>query len=90
MQSSRDSKRDIRLLESCGGKIDQLKPVRFKYKGDDRERIGLIYEEAVDVVPEICSEYDGAKAIDYAGLVPMLLKEIQSLRARVSELEKKR
>ena len=89
-QSSRDYKHDIRPLEPSGDKLDELEPVRFKYNGDDKERIGMIYEDTVDIVPEICSEHDGAKAIDYGGLVPMLLKEIQSLRRRVAALENKR
>lgn len=88
-QSSRDYKHDIRPLEPSGDKLDELEPVRFKYNGDEKERIGLIYEDTVDIVPEICSEHDGAKAIDYGGLVPMLLKEIQSLRTRVAALESK-
>lgn len=89
-QSSRDYKHDIRPLEPSGDKLDELEPVRFKYNGDEKERIGMIYEDTVDIVPEICSEHDGAKAIDYGGLVPMLLKEIQSLRQRVAALENKR
>ena len=89
-QSSRDYKHDIRPLEWSGDKLDELEPVRFQYNGDEKERIGLIYEDTVDIVPEICSEHDGAKAIDYGGLVPMLLKEIQSLRRRVAALENKR
>lgn len=89
-QSSRDYKHNIRPLEWSGDKLDELEPVRFQYNGDEKERIGMIYEDTVDIVPEICSEHDGAKAIDYGGLVPMLLKEIQSLRQRVAALENKR
>jgi hypothetical protein len=89
--SSREVKHDIRELESCGDRLDQLKPVTFIYNDDKagRRRPGLIYEETVETVPEICQEDDGGKAINYTELVPMLLKEIQELRARVKALEEK-
>ena len=40
-------------------------------------------------MPEICVESGDSKAINYVDLIPMLLKEIQNLRKRVSELENK-
>lgn len=89
--SSKDVKHDIRSMENIGDKIDKLRPVTFIYNKDkeNRTRTGLIYEEAVDVMPEICVENKGEKAINYMELVPMLLKEIQDLRKRIDKLEKK-
>ena len=87
--SSRDIKHDIREMESPGEKIDALKPVNFVYDDDPEEktRAGLIYEDTVEVMPEICTGDEENKAINYAELVPVLLKEIQELRARVAALE---
>ena len=83
--SSREIKRDIRDMENQGERIDRLRPVTFKYKDDPQgqTRQGLILEETREIMPEICSE-DG---ISYMDLVPILLKEVQELRARVSRLE---
>ncbi len=88
--SSREIKRDIKDMEPVGDKIDKLNPVSFvySYDKDKRKRLGLIYEDTIDVLPEICSPAEAGKGIDYTQLIPVLLKEIQDLRRRVAELEK--
>jgi hypothetical protein len=90
-RSSREIKHDIRELEDVGEKLDQLRPVTYIYDDDEKEKLhtGLIYEETIEVMPEICSREEDKKGINYVELVPMLLKEIQSLRARVEELERR-
>ncbi len=90
--SSKDEKHDITELPEVSKTIDQLKPVSFVYNKDEKERkrFGLIYEDTIDVLPEVCIETEnGTKGIDYVALVPLLLKEIQDLRKRVSELERR-
>ena len=91
--SSRDVKHDILPMPSMGERLDKLVPVTFKYNKDEdgRTRHGLIYEDTVGTMPEICTgDKDGKpedKGINYLELVPMLLKEVQELRKRVSDLE---
>lgn len=89
--SSRYKKHNIEKLADVGSVIDKLEPVSFAYNNDpkNRKRLGLIYEDTVGVLPEICEPGDERtdKAINYVELVPVLLKEIQSLRKRVKELE---
>lgn len=91
--SSRDVKHDITPLPDMGALIDKLRPVSFVYNDDEAERkhLGLIHEDTVSVIPEVCigSELADAKdkAINYVEFIPILLKEIQSLRQRVKELE---
>lgn len=90
--SSREVKRDIFDMNPTGQRLDLLRPVTFSYKDDPKgkTRYGLIYEDTLPVMPEICVENDqGEKAINYMELVPMLLKEIQDLRKRVSYLEER-
>lgn len=89
--SSRDIKHDIKNLESQGEVIDSLEPVSFTYDDDPSEakHFGLIYEDTINVLPEVCTGDETSKAINYVELVPLLLKEIQDLRKRVSVLEEK-
>lgn len=90
--SSRDVKHNIQPMKPPGERLDRLQPVTFVYNGDEKERTrqGLIWEDAVQVMPEICTDGDKeGKAINYTELIPMLLAEVQQLRARVSELERR-
>jgi hypothetical protein len=40
-------------------------------------------------MPEICTGDEAEKGINYVEMIPMLLKEVQNLRQRVSELERR-
>lgn len=90
-QSSKEIKHNIQPLLPCGDKLDRLKPVTFVYDNDTEEktRHGLIYEDTMEVMSEICTQDESNKAINYVELIPMLLKEIQELRARVKALEER-
>lgn len=90
--SSRKVKHAIEPLENTGDIVDKLSPVSFVYNWDedDKKQFGLIYEDTIEVLPEICipaeSEQD-IDAIDYTKVIPILLSEIKDLRKRVKELE---
>lgn len=91
--SSREVKHDILPMLSMGERLDSLEPVTYVYNKDEtgKKRFGLIYEDTIKVMPEICIGDENSKAdekgINYMELVPMLLKEVQELRKRVSILE---
>ena len=72
--------------------IDAIKVRKFDWKADGaHQRYGFVAQELIDVAPEAVSkpagDPDGLMGVDYSKLVPMLIKEIQSLRARVAALE---
>ena len=57
-----------------------------------KKDIGLIAHEVQEVIPELVNgEKDGEtmQSINYTGLIPILIKEIQDLKARVKQLENK-
>jgi hypothetical protein len=64
---------------------------KFDWKSDgSHQRYGFIAQELVTVAPEAVHQPEDTEkmmAVDYSKLVPMLVKEIQSLRARVAALE---
>ena len=96
--SSREYKHDIENVKNSGDTIDKLRPISFVYNENmnrgDGKHYGLIYEEAIDVIPELCLIFDDKtgrteKVICYTELIPILLKEAQELRKRVATLEEK-
>ena len=89
--SSRAIKKDIEELPEMGDILDRLVPVSFAYKSEpDKPRYGLIYEDTKKVMPVICfDDGKGDPGIVYTDLIAPMLKEIQSLRARVKALEER-
>jgi len=90
---------DQRLKENIvdapefGSVIDSIKVRSFDWITDQtHQRAGFIAQELVTVAPEAVhqpTDTDEMMAVDYSKLVPMLVKELQSLRSRVAQLESK-
>jgi len=72
-------------------RLKQLKPARFNFIADkDTTLDGFLAHEVSSIVPEaITGEKDGEQmqGIDQSKLVPLLVKTIQELEARVTALE---
>ena len=79
-------------------RLKQLKPARFNFIADDTNTLvdGFLAHEVSDIVPEAISgtkdavdEDDNPKyqGIDQSKLVPLLVKTIQELEARIAALE---
>jgi hypothetical protein len=84
-------KENIADAEDAGAKVDAIQVRQFDWKADgSHQDYGMIAQELLTVAPEAVSgdpESDDMMGVDYSKLVPMMLKEIQSLRARVAQLE---
>jgi hypothetical protein len=94
---------DYRLKENVSydfdatSRLKQLKPSRFNFIADaDKTVDGFLAHEVSDIVPEAISgekdavDSDGNpeyQAIDQSKLVPLLVKTIQELEARITTLE---
>ena len=73
-------------------KVDNLHPVEYIRTTTNQKELGFIAHELQEVYPELVSgEKDGEKmqAVNYQGLISVLVKEVQELRKRVSLLEEK-
>ena len=72
-------------------RLKQLKPARFNFKTEkDTTLDGFLAHEVSSIVPEaITGEKDGEEmqGIDHSKLVPLLVKTVQELEARITELE---
>jgi hypothetical protein len=81
-------KENIQDAESASSLIDSLQVRQFDWKSDNsHQRYGFIAQELAVVAPEAVhqpTDTEEMMAVDYSKLVPMLVKEIQSLRQRLS------
>jgi len=84
-------KENIEDADDAGSKVDAIQVRKFDWKVDgSHQDYGMIAQELQTVAPEAVStpeDPDEMMGVDYSKLVPMLVKEIQSLRARVNALE---
>ena len=84
-------KENIQDAVSASALIDAIKVRQYDWKSDGaHQRYGFVAQELVTVAPEAVTQPPNEEAmlsVDYSKLVPMLVKEIQSLRARVAALE---
>jgi hypothetical protein len=85
-------KEDIIPLDLEKYSVDNLNPVYFKFKDTGKESIGVIAHELQEHYPFLVEgEKDGEtnQSVNYSGLIGVLIKEIQELKQRVKQLEKK-
>jgi hypothetical protein len=86
-------KENVADADDAANLIDALQVRKFDWKaGGEHQRYGFIAQELVTIAPEAVSQPedpDEMMGVDYSKLVPMLVKELQSVRARLAELEGK-
>jgi len=84
-------KENIVDAPSASDDIDAIQVRSFDWKADgSHQKYGMVAQELQTVAPEAVSAPDDPEkmmGVDYSKLVPMLIKEVQQLRARVAQLE---
>lgn len=87
-------KKNIQDASDSGDHIDQIRVAQFDWKvNNEHQDYGFIAQELVEVAPYAVAydpeNPDADWSVDYSKLVPLMMKEIQMLRARVLSLETK-
>lgn len=84
-------KENVADADDAASLIDAIQVRKFNWKeSGSHQRYGFIAQELVAVAPEAVhqpEDEDEMMGVDYSKLVPILIKEVQSLRARVAQLE---
>ena len=86
-------KENIADADDAGSKIDAIQVRKYDWKADgSHQDYGLVAQELQPIAPLAVSgdaDSEEMMGVDYSKLVPMMLKEIQSLRARINAIESK-
>jgi len=82
-------KKDIEPIPYGLDAINLLQPKKYKLKQDDSENLGLIAQDVEGIIDEIVSSDDKSdtKFLNYTQLIPVLIKAVQELSAKVEALE---
>jgi len=92
-QTSSDQRLKENIVDapSASDDIDAIQVRSFDWKIDGaHQKYGMIAQELQSISPEAVSAQSDPEemlGVDYSKLVPMMIKEIQDLRARVAQLE---
>jgi hypothetical protein len=92
-------KKNIVSIESALDKVNALRGVYYEFDKDNelevsvphgKTRVGLIAQEVETIIPEAVIDGDNEsipKSVDYTGLVGVLVKAIQELKAQNDDLQ---
>ena len=82
-------KSNIVSLGSTLAKLLQIDGKSYTMKKDESEKqkIGLLAQDIEKVFPELVSESNGIKSLNYQGLVPVLINAMKEQEERIKRLE---
>ena len=88
---SSDQRLKTNIIDAPQGNIDQIKVRSFDWIADgSHQKYGMIAQELLEVAPyavHVPANSDEMMNVDYSKLVPLMIKEIQSLKAEVAKLK---
>jgi hypothetical protein len=67
--------------------VSQLRGVKFDWKETDKSSIGVIAQELEKVLPELVNNNGEHKAVNYNGMIGVLIEAIKELSQEVQELK---
>ena len=59
----------------------------MKKDESEKQKIGLLAQDIEKVFPELVSESNGIKSVNYQGLVPVLINALKEQQSEIDELK---
>ncbi len=66
--------------------ISVLNPVGFTWKNTNKKSYGLIAQELEEILPELVTNTNGIKSVEYLSLIGLLISAVQTLSNRLDSL----
>jgi hypothetical protein len=80
-------KQNINPIDNSLGKVLQLNGVEFNWKDTNQPSLGVIAQEVENVLPQLVKETDGIKAVNYNGLIGVLIEAVKDQQKQIEELK---
>ena len=85
--SSRELKTNIETLTGALSTVEKLRGVMFDWKKSGRTSIGMVYDEVLEVVPELTTHDKGHSGVNYQNTVALLIEAVKELSTKIKVLE---
>ena len=76
-------KTNIEVIHNSIEKINKLSGITFNWKKDNRPSVGVIAQDVEEIFPELVSEVNGEKTVNYNGLIGLLIEAIKELNTKI-------
>lgn len=93
--SDRNLKENIKIVIDPIEKISKINGVEFSWKSNKAQSIGVIAQELEEIFPELVTQNDSHKTVNYNGLIGVLIeavkeqqKQINSLKEHIEKLDR--
>jgi hypothetical protein len=93
--SDRNLKENIKVIVDPIEKINKINGVEFSWKSNKAQSIGVIAQELEEIFPELVSQNNSHKTVNYNGLIGVLIeavkeqqKQIDSLKEQIEKLDR--
>lgn len=80
-------KTNVTTIENALDIVNTLRGVNFYWKETNQPSMGLIAQEVETQLPQIVTENDGIKTLNYDALIGLLVESIKELKAKIEILE---
>ena len=80
-------KENILPIERGLDTISNINTYSFNFKKSNRKVYGVIAQEIEEILPNLVTEIDGIKRVDYTQLTPILIKSVQELKVENTMLK---
>jgi hypothetical protein len=86
--SDESLKENVKTITHALDKVDSLRGVDFNWIENGQLATGVIAQEVEEILPQVVTESDGIKHVQYGNLVGVLIEAIKELKADIEDLKK--
>ena len=85
--SDRNLKGNIQVIDDPLTLLDRISGVTFNWKDTEQPSVGLIAQEVEEIFPELVSENDRGKAVNYNGIIGLLVECVKQQQREIEQLK---
>ena len=79
-------KENVKTINNPVDKVDSLRGVNFNWKENGEYAMGVIAQEIEKIVPEVVSETNGVKGVNYGAVIGLLIEAVKEQKQQIDEL----